>query len=243
MAEKAVKEAPKTSSSKVFDIAKPGKGTTSATARPVIVTNRPIMQDPMVAATAPNLIDTKEPLPSPAATKITIQPLSETEKPEDIDIKKKDEKPATPDPVATEAVAEVASKDEPVTDAPTDEAKSEENNNDTESSETNESADDDATEGSDGTVSDTPAELSGKDAKEAAALEAAAKQQEEIDKITESRDYFLPINTVERRRTKVMTVLGVILIALLGLLLINLLMDVGYLNINGIEPVTHFFSS
>lgn len=83
----------------------------------------------------------------------------------------------------------------------------------------------------------------GPESKEVAELEAAAKQMEAIDKLTEAREYFLPINTVEKRRSKIITLLGLLLIVVLGLLLVNLLLDVGVIHIEGVRPVTRFFSS
>lgn len=82
-----------------------------------------------------------------------------------------------------------------------------------------------------------------KEEQEAAALEAEVKRQEEFDKLEESKEYFLPITTAEHRRSKLVTITGLILIVLLGLLLVNLLMDVGTIRINGVEPLTQFFGS
>jgi len=75
MTEKAKKPA------KVFDIAKPGKSAPSASAKPIIVTNRPVLQDPMVvddstASETPGA-------PSVPSTKIKIQPIHDDVKPED----------------------------------------------------------------------------------------------------------------------------------------------------------------
>lgn len=78
--------------------------------------------------------------------------------------------------------------------------------------------------------------------KETAQLEAAAKKQAELDQLAESREYFLPINSVERRRSKLVTLLGVILIVALGLLLVNMMLDAGFIRIPGVRPLTHFFS-
>lgn len=66
---------------KVFDISHPGKTTPSATSRPVIVTNRPIMKDPMMSEGNAPTEAAENPQEGQAlshtASKIKIKPLSE----------------------------------------------------------------------------------------------------------------------------------------------------------------------
>lgn len=77
MAEKTEKPRPK--QTKIMDIAKPGKQVAaSATARPVIVTNRPIMHDPMMTGPTPDAPEAKKTVP-PSAAKLVIKPLSAEE--------------------------------------------------------------------------------------------------------------------------------------------------------------------
>jgi hypothetical protein len=85
-------------------------------------------------------------------------------------------------------------------------------------------------------------DLSKGDEKASAELEASAKQQAVLDELVENKTYFLPINSVEKRRNKIVAVLGVFLIVVLGLLLIDLLMDVGAVKIAGIDPPLKYFS-
>lgn len=82
-----------------------------------------------------------------------------------------------------------------------------------------------------------------KDEQELTRIEDASKKQAELEVLVESKEYFLPINAVELRRSKVINLLGVVLILALGLLLIDLMMDVGFLRIPGVNPLTHFFSA
>ena len=61
----------------VFDVAKPNKSRPSNTAKPVIVTNRPILQDPMVnPVSSSGEPTTAPPLSIKLPTKIHIEPLS-----------------------------------------------------------------------------------------------------------------------------------------------------------------------
>ena len=66
------------SSAKVFDITKPGKSAPNASSRPIIVTNRPVLKDPMVTSTVRSvpIQDTSSSEETPKATKVTISPVS-----------------------------------------------------------------------------------------------------------------------------------------------------------------------
>lgn len=84
------KDSPK--DSKVFDVAKPGKTAPPLTSKPVIVTNRQVLKDPMVVdESTPETTEASDPTKpttevpaataTPSSTKLKIQPLS---KPEDL---------------------------------------------------------------------------------------------------------------------------------------------------------------
>lgn len=88
----------KASDARVFDVAKPGKSAATATSKPVIVSNRPILQDPMVIQNAsttplsdPNPADN---VPAKATRERVITPLKITFKDDNEDEKaeKKDDK-------------------------------------------------------------------------------------------------------------------------------------------------------
>jgi hypothetical protein len=74
---------------KTFDVAHPGKSAAPATSKPVIVTNRPMVQDPTLvkdktAETADEPEDSK-PAETPVASRVKIEPLSDNVKPESDD--------------------------------------------------------------------------------------------------------------------------------------------------------------
>ena len=77
----------------------------------------------------------------------------------------------------------------------------------------------------------------------AAEAEAAAKHDAEIQKLVDSKQFFLPINSVEKRRSKRVVLLGVVLSLLLALAWADVALDAGIIQINGVKPVTHFFSN
>lgn len=217
--EKTVKP-PAKSAAKVFDVAKPGKSMATATSRPVIVSNGPLLPDPMMSDGSS---DARPGVGN--SPRLTIKPLSDddgTDKKVAVNKKPVEEAPAA----EAEAPKDVP-KDEP--QAPETEEKVEEP-----APETSETEEVPADIGG-----DTPPSLENKAQKEA---EAAAKQQAELDKLTESRDYFLPINAVERRRSKVVVWSLLVLSLVLGLVLVNFLLDADVLTINGVKPLTNLFN-
>src|SRR5882757_2872268 len=80
---------------KVFDVAKPGKSAPSASSKPIIVTNRPVLKDPMMVDESTDA-GTKDKEPLTAPIRIKIQPLHHDDEPKD-----EPEKPAK-DGVPTE---------------------------------------------------------------------------------------------------------------------------------------------
>lgn len=74
--------------------------------------------------------------------------------------------------------------------------------------------------------------------------EAAESQHEaDIQKLIDSKKYSLPINSVEKRRTKHTLVFGIVLSILLLLAWVNIALDAGLIEIDGVKPLTHFFST
>lgn len=249
------------SSMKIFDVSKPGKSAAGATSRPVIIANRPIIKDPMV--TLGESGEAKE-TDSPAAIKVVIKPISETAnqtkdssktapKTKDLTIAEIAEEAGKAEKKSDSEV-EAASKttdDKPATRADdeinlsgtTAETESEYNPEEaTGASETESVQDSDDSSNLPGESEVALPDGAAESSKEVAALEATAKKKEELDKLVESREFFLPINTAEHRRSKLVGIFGFVLIILLGLLLLNMLLDIGYVQLQGVQPVTNFFS-
>lgn len=142
-----------------MDVAKPGKSAPSVSGRPVIVTHRPIIDDPMVKKDAKT-----EPGTTDATSRKVLQPLTaETDKPA--------EKPKNNQSDTTE---------KPQPDIPKSTAKTEET-----------------------AVVGAVAEQATHDKKkDDEPDEEALKKQEHIDKLIESKKYFVPVGQVARRRNK-----------------------------------------
>jgi hypothetical protein len=75
-----------------------------------------------------------------------------------------------------------------------------------------------------------------------AQAEKAAKEAEQ-QKVIDSKKYFLPINTVQLRRNKFRAVLLFLIVVALAAVLFDISLDAGFLKINGVNSLTHFFSS
>lgn len=70
----------------------------------------------------------------------------------------------------------------------------------------------------------------------------ASKSSARLTELVENGTYFLPINSREKRRAKRTAIAGTALIVLLGAAWVNIALDAGLIAINGVEPLTHFFS-
>ena len=190
----------------IVDVTHPGKSAPSDSSKPVLVTNRPMLKDPMMVDEDEN---TKtEGMPSRETVTVTknkpaVDPLKAT---------------ALPPPDSTEK-------------SPAGPAKP---------SETTKSAEP-ATPAKDG--DDEPSAAEQTEQQLAAEAEADAKHDAEIQKLVEAKQYFLPVNAVEKRRSQRVVILGIVLSVVLALAWADIALDAGLIQIGGVKPVTHFFSN
>lgn len=223
----------------IFDVAKPGTlAPADATTRPVIVTNRTIMHDPMMVKPATDKIRSAREATAVMAP-VSLASADETNSKEPTTVISpfytQDDKGKVPadqpsvksnvqDEVEKSDVVEAAQPGKPSDAVISPVAPS--------SSQNIQSIDMPAND----------PEVTRQD-KEAAELEASAKAQDEIDTLIAEKTYFLPINSVELRRTQHVAVFGTLIIILLALAWLNVALDAGFITIPGIAPVTHFFSN
>lgn len=207
----------------VFDIAKPGRSglAASATTKPVIISNRPVMQDPMMVsdatsnddrATAPVLKPTK---------KVVIQPLHEGVVPEEPAAPA----PTTPEPVVAKSQLVTAEISIPTVKKP-EPAPAEEPEQPKEPAEK---------------VAQPVSPLS-KDEQSEADTQKTQARVARLEKLIEDEQYFLPINTVEERRSRRLAILGLILIIVLSLAWYDSALDAGLVPNTYNLPHTTFFS-
>jgi hypothetical protein len=224
----------------IADVAKPGTTAPSPSAKPVIVTNRPMLKDPMV-------VDDKSAADSAASgenitVKVTsqaksLQPAAESdaatapELPAEEKTTASDAEAAPPPPTTdqekklTETSKKSAAKPEPKTAAKSPAPPK------TETADTDDQDDDQK-------AAPMPSE-----AEQEAAEAAQAEHDAAIQKLIDSKQYNLSINTVEKRKSKHFVILGVILSLVLAAAWADIALDAGLVHIHGVKPVTHFFSN
>lgn len=83
----------------------------------------------------------------------------------------------------------------------------------------------------------------GKDKQPEAEDDKQAKHQAAIEKLVDSKKYYLPINTIEKRRSKHFAIVGILISLLLIVAWADVALDAGLIHVKGIKPVTHFFSN
>ena len=69
-----------------------------------------------------------------------------------------------------------------------------------------------------------------------------AKRQAAVEKLADSKKYYLPINAVEKRRSKHFAIAGIILSLVLIVVWADIAVDAGLIKLP-VKPVTHFFSN
>jgi hypothetical protein len=252
----------------IMDVSKPGKAKPSATSKPIIITNRPLLQDPMVVDDEAKQDDS--PL-SPAKSKVTIKPISvsdgEDENAAPVTVTTKPVEPAVPttdskdeaEPApkaeveTTEPVVEEPAEEAPpaVADKPPEKAETEEKPEPA-AADTEPPASESAKETAESETADEAPDKTDKTAPMSPEeQEAAAKKVEEektehtaaIQKLVDNEQYFLPINSVESRKVKRFIALGAALIILLAVAWVDVALDAGLVQLGGLKPVTHFFTA
>ncbi len=239
------------SSARVMDIAKPGT-LKNATSRPVIVTNRVVIQDPMVNATGDKSAKPAGSDEGLQPEKIVIKPLSDP----DTDTKQADKeeiKLATKEGLLdipfdndSDGVVEAGEiqQQQTLSDPSPATAKSEAKPTQPDDepdakADTRDKGNDDDTDDTDSKPSSDKADLDKVTAEE----EAAVRAQEEFEEVIADKTYFLPINAAQHRRSRIVVIFGVILILVLALAWINVALDAGIITIPGVKSLTHFFGS
>jgi len=212
----------------IIDVARPDTLKPDLTSKPVLVTNRSILKDPMVIEQAtPGIVPVVEPaqLTEPGE-KSRIQFSAPPPKADD----RAEAHQSTNEPVLAQSSKKAIAQAGAPKLAANKSVQSRPSASDT-SENSGEAEDYDSS-----SAETTEKELT-------AAAEAQTKHDAAIQKLVDSKQYFLPINAVEKRKTKRFVILGVILSLLLALAWVDVALDAGLIHIGGIKPVTHFFSN
>lgn len=230
------KKSGKSAHKPVVDVHAPGTAAPSPTSKPVIVSNRPLLQDPMVVEKRNDQEDERpgQDLPTPdiklsAGDKSKLRPLDDSitgESTPEETVNPPKPKDAAPDSgsVASPTVSPDDQDDVPATGAETSDQLT---------------AESPATEApNEQTVDGLPKDNAQK--KEAAAAEQTARDAA-IQKLIDGKQYALPIQTVEQRNSKRVIIMGAVLSVVLLLLWLDIALDAGILHLSGLQPVTNLF--
>lgn len=208
----------------ISDVEKPGKTAASPTSKSIIIKTTPLIKDPMVVEETDKKAEddiSKNVVKAGGSSKIKLQPLTTSDTPETKDEVTTPEKPNLPD--------EEPKKDDPKSDEPVQSDKpAVEDETDSDKDQPTESKD---------KALNTP------DEQDAAEASRKAEHDANLQKIVDSKTYYLPINAVEKRKTKRFVLLGIALSIFLILVWINVALDAGLIQIDGVSPLTSFFSS
>lgn len=251
---------------KVMDVARPGKSAPSASSRPIIVTNRPLIkQDPMVlepsdgqeAPAAVSRIGKPiriEPIDANAddlTSVVPVKPQTKSEVPVEVRDAKLSLKPLSDSAKGTEpapsrepqaqpagnTAPEPPAVPAPATPEPT--------------------LPQPVAPAASTAPADAPASTDGQEApsddKQLAAskgLEDAKKKEEdekaariaEQEKIIDSKKYYLPISSARDGRDLHLALLLLLAVAVLGLVWLDIALDAGIIHVNGLHALTHFFN-
>ena len=231
-------------SHKIADVARPGKSAPSPNSRSVIISHRPIMRDPMMSVGTSEAASSDEAANDAPATavKVTrasgavVQPLADSTLTAANDEAVPDTEATPNDEADAEEVETVETEAEAVTadEAPEAEAKDE-----TPQETKHEAPPAQASTGTDAKLGTKDAQS---EAEIAAAEDAEAKRQAALLEMIESKKYYLPINTVEKRRTKQFVAGGIVLSLLLIAAWLDIAMDAGLIKIGHWHALTHFFN-
>lgn len=237
----------------IVDVKKPGISAPSPTSKPVIVTNRPLLRDPMMVADVKDMPKTDtdnkdsekhlEVADGGVATggKPVIEPLDQTISEEraaadQLDDKTKSAVDDGADPAEDDIRQEPDSV--PLSDDTPDEAPS------TDATDLISTAQPKANDASaPGEIPPPDTSKSGVARQAEAEAAAQAKHDENIQQLVDSKRYALPITTIEQRKSKRFVVLGIALAVILIIIWLDIALDAGIIKLGGLKPLTHFFSN
>ena len=237
----------------IMDVAHPGKSAPATNSKSVIASNRPLLKDPMMVDNSPLASGDSQAKISPSKTSgqpgepILGAPPLEAEKPADTTESAPVPKTVKPPPTDTPDEDAPASEKPAVPDEdPKPEPPENPKSDETDESKQDAAKDDKPTEEKPETDGETEEAAPSKEdnaKQEEAEATKQAEHQAAIDKLATGKQYFLPINSVEKRRSKQFVAIGIILSLLLILAWADIALDAGLIHLAGIKPLTHFFST
>lgn len=203
----------------INDVTQSDKTIGSPTSKPVIITNRPLIKDPMVVDTADDGTTEATDTPAKKFSKPKLQPLNTT---------------------STTGTSDNNSIQNSEADDSTQEALVEDNAEASEKEKSIDKAGADTAERESPKKEDKSPKSPSENSEEIEARRKA-EQQANLQKIADAKTYYLPINSVEKKKAKRFVILGILFSLLLIIVWLDVALDAGLIQINGISPLTHFF--
>jgi hypothetical protein len=232
-------ETSKSRAKPISDVAHPGKSAPSDTSKAVIVNNRPILRDPMMAEeSAPAVEHTKNiaDLAKEALARRQSAPkLAPTSEPETESESESEPAPAKPKPEKPKAELKL----EPT--PPESEPKEPKKADDKPAKDSEDAQADEAAESE--TDPETETDSDSKPAPDPEGDAENIKREAALEELVDGKKYFLPINSVERRRSKRIVIGGVLLSLILIVAWVDIALDASLIQLGGLKSVTHFFST
>jgi hypothetical protein len=234
---------------KIDDVKRPDKVAPSSSSRPILVTNRPTLKnDPMMTPddTKSDDDDTRtQPMShspkiiAPVSADLLSSSDDSDEKSADSDENKVEDEQANDNTQSSEATGKADSEEVSSSEPDEDKAASSGSAIDGHGLKSAELPVTEIKPPSSDDERDPEAEVT---AQEIAIAEAEAKREEEVEGIIASGKYVVPINAIERRRSRTATALLVLLAVVLAVILADAVADVGIVHVPASFPHTHFFS-
>lgn len=227
----------------IKDVAPPGESAPSPNSKSVIISNRQVLKDPMVRA---KTVLPQEDKPSgdeskkkPDDDKLLTAPLLEAEGDGKPVVSNKAGKP--PAPSKPEAkLAEAKKPEEQKEPEQPEQSEKPEEPKETPADNPDEESGEETVEKS---VDDKSSSDKTRQAEVEAEAEEEAQRQAVLQKLTENKKYYLPINSVEKRKAKHFVILGLLMAVILAAAWADVALDAGLVHIDGVKAPTHFFSN
>lgn len=239
------------SAPKAFDVIAPGKTTPQPTARPIIVTNRPMIKDPMEP-----VIDRIASTPAPGETPEVASRVGRTIASAKTVMPLQKDTPSIAEPNSTMASQPVAAENtshQPAVSTITSETPKEPTNTEAAAARTQQaaSATRDSVPGAVDSIAEEHMDAGGgadgpqpgdvAAAEKAATDKAAEAERAAQEKVIASGQYYLPIADKKHRGVQ-RALLVLLLVLLLTLVWLDVALDAGIVCVHGLQPITHFFT-
>ena len=236
------------SAPKAIDVVAPGKTPPSPSSKPIIVTNRPIIKDPMAPTPMKSVSGALHPTINVSApiTSTLLMPTGDNPAQTATSVQLPGKRTMKSIPVSSDNSAAGADPDSPANTAAEPAAESEDAQPQNAASDVPpakpdipEPAQEDKAPSEASGSSDVPL---ADNAKQLAEKEQAARLAEE-EKIIASKQYNLAISDPDKQRSNIRALVWLLLAVAAVLVWLDLVLDAGVVHIGGVHALTHFFNS